>query len=49
MNKNEYSQYAFKKLTTQDMYVTRHISKKQFNIDGGSLPSNGIYAFPFEN
>lgn len=49
MNRNEYSQYAFKKLTSQDAYVTKYVSRKQFNIEGTSLPNYGIYAFPFEN
>lgn len=49
MNRNEYSQYAFKKLTAQDTYTTKYVSKKQFNIEGTLLPNFGIYAFPFEN
>lgn len=49
MNRNEYSQYAFKKLTTQDTYVTKYVSKKQFNIEGAQLPNYRIYVFPFEN
>ena len=49
MNKNEYSQYAFKKLTTQDTYLTTYVSKNSFNIEGTSLPNYRIYVFPFEN
>jgi hypothetical protein len=49
MKGNEYSQYAFKKLTTQDTYMSVHTAKKSFSIGGSSLPNYNIYVFPFEN
>lgn len=48
MNKNEYSQYAFKKITIQDAYITTYVAQKRFQVEGNALTSNGIYIWPWE-
>jgi len=47
MNKNEYSQYAFKKITNQDTYVSSYVAQKKFRIEGTSLAQSGIYVWPW--